>query len=56
MAGPNVRNIDLQARCSLDFSDHLSIISSPITGRYILNALDPVHAVAPPCVPVAPAL
>jgi triacylglycerol lipase len=56
MAGPNVKNIDLQARCSLDFSDHLSIISSRITGRYILNALDPLHAVAPPCVPVAPAL
>jgi triacylglycerol esterase/lipase EstA (alpha/beta hydrolase family) len=56
MVGANVRNIDLQARCSLDFSDHLSIISSPITGRYILNALDPLHAVAPACVPVAPAL
>jgi triacylglycerol esterase/lipase EstA (alpha/beta hydrolase family) len=56
LAGPNVRNIDLQAHCSLDFSDHLSIISSRITGRYILNALDPAHAVAPPCVPVAPAL
>ena len=56
MAGPNVRNIDLQAHCSLDFSDHLSIISSRITGRYILNALDPVHPVAPPCVPVAPAV
>ena len=31
--GPNVTNIDLQDRCALDFSDHLSIISSPITGR-----------------------
>ena len=35
--------------------DHLSIISSPITGRYILNALDPAHAQPVPCVPVAPA-
>ena len=44
LTGPNVTNIDLQAHCALDFSDHLSIISSPITGRYILNALDPRHA------------
>ena len=56
LKGPNVTNIDLQAHCSLDFSDHLSIISSPITGRYILNALDPLHRKPPPCVPVAPAL
>jgi pimeloyl-ACP methyl ester carboxylesterase len=56
LKGPNVTNIDLQARCSLDFSDHLSIISSPITGRFILNALDPAHRKPVPCVPVAPAL
>jgi triacylglycerol esterase/lipase EstA (alpha/beta hydrolase family) len=56
LTGPNVTNITLQNRCALDFSDHLSIISSPITGRYILNALDPAHAKAPACVPVAPAL
>jgi len=56
LKGPNVTNIDLQSRCGLDFSDHLSIISSPITGRYILNALDPAHRQPPPCVPVAPAL
>jgi hypothetical protein len=41
--------------CALDFSDHLSIISSPITGQYILNALDPARAQPPPCVPVLPA-
>ena len=56
LKGPNITNIDLQVHCALDFSDHLSIISSPITGRYILNALDPRHAAPPPCVPVAPAL
>jgi triacylglycerol esterase/lipase EstA (alpha/beta hydrolase family) len=56
LSGPNVTNVFLQAHCNLDFSDHLSIISSPITGRYILNALDPAHAQPPPCVPVAPAL
>jgi triacylglycerol lipase len=53
--GPNVTNITLQDHCALDFSDHLSIISSPITGRYILNALDPARAQRPPCTLVLPA-
>ena len=56
LKGPNVTNTDLQVHCALDFSDHLSIISSPITGRFILNALDPAHRKPAPCVPVAPAL
>jgi pimeloyl-ACP methyl ester carboxylesterase len=55
LTGANVTNIDLQVGCALDFSDHLSIISSPITGRHILNALDPAHARPAPCVPVLPA-
>jgi len=55
LAGPKVTNITLQDHCALDFSDHLSIISSPITGRYILNALDPAHAKRPPCTLVLPA-
>jgi triacylglycerol lipase len=54
--GPNVTNITLQDHCALDFSDHLSIISSPITGQYILNALDPAHARPPVCTPVLPAV
>ena len=49
LSGPNVTNITLQDHCALDFSDHLSIISSPMTGQYILNGLDPAHARAPPC-------
>jgi pimeloyl-ACP methyl ester carboxylesterase len=56
MTGRNVTNIDLQDHCPLDFSEHLSIISSPITGQYILNALDPAHTVPPPCVLVLPAV
>jgi triacylglycerol esterase/lipase EstA (alpha/beta hydrolase family) len=56
LSGPNVTNITVQDRCAVDFSDHLSIISSPTTGRYILNALDPAHAQAPPCTPVLPAV
>jgi triacylglycerol lipase len=55
LTGRNVTNIDLQANCMLDFSDHLSIISSPITGRHILNALDPAHARPAPCTVVLPA-
>jgi triacylglycerol lipase len=55
LAGPNVTNITLQDACALDVSDHLSIISSPRTGRHILNALDPARAKPVPCVPVLPA-
>lgn len=55
LSGPNVTNITLQDHCATDFSDHLSIISSPITGRYILNALDPAHTRAPICTLVLPA-
>jgi triacylglycerol lipase len=55
LAGPNVTNITLQDNCALDFSDHLSIISSPITGQHILNALDPEHARPAPCTLVLPA-
>ncbi len=55
LAGPNVTNITLQDHCTLDFSDHLSIVSSPITGRYMLNALDPAHPQPVPCTLVLPA-
>jgi triacylglycerol esterase/lipase EstA (alpha/beta hydrolase family) len=55
LTGKHVTNITLQDRCLLDASDHLSIISSPITGQHILNALDPAHARPAPCVPVLPA-
>jgi triacylglycerol lipase len=55
LTGKNVTNITMQAGCNLDFSDHLSIISSRRTGRYILNALDPAHARQPACSPVLPA-
>jgi triacylglycerol esterase/lipase EstA (alpha/beta hydrolase family) len=55
LTGPKVTNILLQDHCALDASDHLSIISSPITGQYILNALDPAHKRPVPCVPVLPA-
>jgi triacylglycerol esterase/lipase EstA (alpha/beta hydrolase family) len=56
LKGKNVTNITMQSGCSLDFSDHLSIISSRRSGRYILNALDPAHAKQPACTPVLPAV
>jgi triacylglycerol esterase/lipase EstA (alpha/beta hydrolase family) len=56
LAGKNVTNITMQDGCALDASDHLSIISSRRTGRYILNALDPAHAQPVRCSPVAPAV
>jgi triacylglycerol esterase/lipase EstA (alpha/beta hydrolase family) len=55
LSGKHVANITLQDHCRLDASDHLSIISSPITGQLVLNALDPAHARPAPCVPVLPA-
>jgi triacylglycerol esterase/lipase EstA (alpha/beta hydrolase family) len=55
LSGPNVTNITVQDHCAVDFSDHLSIISNPNTGRFILNALDPAHAQPVPCEPVLPA-
>jgi triacylglycerol esterase/lipase EstA (alpha/beta hydrolase family) len=56
MSGSNVTNIRVQDQCGLDFSDHLSIISDPITGQDILNALDPAHAKPPRCTLVLPAI
>ena len=56
LTGRNVTNITLQDNCALDFSDHLAIVSSPITGQYMLNALDPAHAQPPPCTLVLPAV
>jgi triacylglycerol esterase/lipase EstA (alpha/beta hydrolase family) len=55
LSGKNVTNITVQDGCALDLSDHLSIISNPRAGRYILNALDPANARPVPCVPVLPA-
>jgi len=55
LKGKNVTNILMQDGCSLDFSDHLSIISNRRAGRVILNALDPAHAKPVACTPVLPA-
>jgi triacylglycerol esterase/lipase EstA (alpha/beta hydrolase family) len=54
LTGPNVTNILLQSQCSLDQGEHLSMAYDHIADRDVLNALDPAHAVAPACTPVAP--
>lgn len=54
LAGPHVSNITLQDQCGLDFSDHLAIIYDPVALGDVMNALDPTHAVPPPCRLVLP--
>ncbi|HEY2636523.1 MAG TPA: lipase, partial [Solirubrobacteraceae bacterium] len=47
-------NITLQSQCPLDGSEHLATPFDHIALRDVLNALDPAHATAPVCSPVAP--
>lgn len=56
LSGPNVTNILTQDGCPFDFSDHVSIVFTRRTGQMVLNALDPAHAIAPPCGLVLPVL
>lgn len=54
LSGPEVTDIDLQAQCPLDGSEHLATPFDHVALRDVLNALDPAHAQAPVCGPVAP--
>jgi triacylglycerol esterase/lipase EstA (alpha/beta hydrolase family) len=54
LSGPDVTNLDLQAQCPLDASEHLAIAFDHVALRDVLNALDPAHARAPLCTPVLP--
>ena len=54
LSGPGVTNIRVQDGCPLDASDHLAIAFDRRALRDVLNALDPAHAVAAPCVVVLP--
>jgi pimeloyl-ACP methyl ester carboxylesterase len=51
-AASNVRNIIVNAQCSVDFSDHLEIAADPVAMADMLNALDPASPVRVPCLPV----
>ncbi len=50
----NVTNILLQAQCSLDQGEHLSMPYDHIADADVLTALDPAHPQHPACTPVAP--
>ncbi|MEY2443314.1 MAG: hypothetical protein QOJ46_2740 [bacterium] len=52
LSGPDVANVTLQDRCILDLADHLTTPYDSIALRFVLNALDPAHAVTPGCRPV----
>ncbi|TDP91904.1 esterase/lipase family protein [Labedaea rhizosphaerae] len=51
-----MHNITLQDQCLLDHSEHFAILSDPVAGADILNALDPAHPRPVPCVYVPPFL
>jgi triacylglycerol esterase/lipase EstA (alpha/beta hydrolase family) len=50
----NVTNILLQAQCSLDQGEHLSMPYDHIADADVLTALDPAHPQHPACTPVLP--
>ncbi|NMO03184.1 alpha/beta fold hydrolase [Gordonia sp. TBRC 11910] len=52
--GESVHNIVVQDSCATDYSDHLAIAGSRRAAYLVLNALDPAHPVAVPCVVVPP--
>lgn len=54
LSGPGVKNITVQSKCWLDFSDHISIAFDHVALREVLNALDPAHARNTICTPVLP--
>jgi hypothetical protein len=54
LSGANVTNITVQNGCFIDLGEHLAISYDRRALAYVINALDPAHPVAVPCVPVAP--
>lgn len=52
--GPNVRNITIQDKCALDFSDHIGLAWDHVALREVLNALDPARARSTVCTPIPP--
>lgn len=56
LTGPAVTNILLQNVCPLDQTDHIGIADDTVALHLVLNALDPAHPQAVPCVPVLPVI
>jgi triacylglycerol esterase/lipase EstA (alpha/beta hydrolase family) len=54
LAGPNAKNIVLQAQCGEDQVEHTAISYDSIALHDVLNALDPRHATPPVCKPILP--
>ncbi|MCW3068868.1 MAG: lipase class 2 [Solirubrobacterales bacterium] len=54
LSGANVTNTLLQSQCILDQGEHLSAPYDHIADTDVLNALDPLHKIAPACTPVLP--
>jgi triacylglycerol esterase/lipase EstA (alpha/beta hydrolase family) len=54
LSGPGVRNITIQDKCALDFSEHIGLAWDHVALREVLNALDPAHARSTLCTPVPP--
>lgn len=52
--GSNVTNITVNQQCAQDHTDHLEISYDPVALADVLNALDPAHPVAVPCLTVLP--
>ncbi|EME96295.1 esterase/lipase family protein [Streptomyces mobaraensis] len=50
LSGPNVRNILLQERCSIDLSEHVATgMIDRVAFKEVANALDPAHATPATC-------
>jgi triacylglycerol esterase/lipase EstA (alpha/beta hydrolase family) len=54
LSGLKVTNITLQAQCSLDHGEHLSMPYDHIADADVMTALDPRHPVTPACTAVQP--
>lgn len=54
LRGRNVTNILLQDGCPLNATDHVGISFDSRAQQFVVNALDPAHAMPPPCEPSLP--
>ncbi|MFD0361062.1 esterase/lipase family protein [Nocardia sp. GCM10030253] len=53
LRGPGARNIALQDLCAENLTGHFHMVYDPFVQQLLLTVLDPAHAPAPTCMPVA---
>ncbi|MEV6769067.1 alpha/beta fold hydrolase [Nocardia sp. NPDC051030] len=53
LRGAGATNLVLQNLCADDLTGHFHMVYDPFVQQVVVNLLDPDHAVAPTCVPVA---